>query len=240
MRKYLRNLFLRNWALKLVAFILALVLWLTLIPEEKIFSEKTLTIPLETFNIPTEMELVQKPSPTIDVTIRAPNRLINQITSANVFAKLNLERATFIQEEYPLNKTMISIPEGAEVIKISPNKVNLKLEKTKQAMLDVVPNIIGKLQEGFKIEKIDVSPTSVLVKGPESKIKEKDKVRTSPVDISSLTQSVELEADLILPKPDLRLASSQTKVKISIVIKEEKEATEPRKKGKKQENSFLL
>jgi YbbR domain-containing protein len=240
MRKYLRNLFLRNWALKLVAFILALVLWLTLIPEEKIFSEKTLTIPLETFNIPTEMELVQKPSPTIDVTIRAPNRLINQITSANVFAKLNLERATFIQEEYPLNKTMISIPEGAEVIKISPNKVNLKLEKTKQAMLDVVPNIIGKLQEGFKIEKIDVSPTSVLVKGPESKIKEKDKVRTSPVDISSLTHSVEIEADLILPKPDLRLASSQTKVKISIVIKEEKEATEPLKKGKKQENSFLL
>lgn len=234
MRRILRNFFLRNWKLKLAAFILALIFWLTLIPEEKIFSEKTLTISLETFNIPQEMELVKKPSSTIDVTIRAPNRLINQITSANVFAKLNLEKATLIQEEYPLNKTMISIPEGAEVIRISPNTVNLKLERTKEAMLDVVPNIIGKVQEGFKIVKIDVFPAKVPVKGPESKIMEKDKVRTSPVDISSLVQSVELEADLILPKPDLRLASSQTKVKISILIQGEKKQEEAPKKEKSQ------
>jgi YbbR domain-containing protein len=113
---------------------------------------------------------------------------------------------------------MISLPAGAEVIKISPNKVILKLEMTKEAMLDVVPNLIGKLQEGYRLEKIDVNPARVLVKGPESKIRSKDKVRTSPVDISSLTQSVEVEADLILPKPDLRLDSSQTKVKISLTI----------------------
>lgn len=232
MIRFIKNLFLRNWALKLFSFVLALILWLTLIPEEKIFSEKPLIIPLETLNIPPQMELVEKPSPTIDVTIRAPNRLMNQITAANVSAKLNLEKATVYQEEYPLNKNMITVPEGAEVVRVSPNKVSLKLENTREAMLDVVPNFIGKLQQGFKIEKIDVAPSRVLVKGPESKIKIKDKVRTSPVDISSLTQSVEIEADLILPKPDLRLASSQTKAKISIVIQEEKPAPESAKKEK--------
>jgi len=224
MKRFFKNLFLKNWGLKLFSLIIALILWMTLIPEEKIFSEKSLSISLQPHNIPSEMELVKKPPATIDVVIRAPKRYIDQITSANVVAKLNLENASLIQEDYTLNETMISIPAvaKAEVIKISPNTVNLKLEKTKEIMLDVEPNIIGELKEGLKIEKIEVSPSQVLVKGPESKVMDDYKVGTSPIDISALSQSTELEADLILPNPDLRLASSLTKVKIKISIQEEK------------------
>jgi YbbR domain-containing protein len=164
------------------------------------------------------MELVTKPPATIDVVIRAPNRIIDQITPTNVVAKLDLEKATVIQEEYPLYETMISVPSGAEVIKVSPNKVNLRLEKTREIMLDVEPNIIGKLAAGLKIEKIEVTPPRVKVIGAESKIRDRDKVRTSPIDISDLTETSEFQADLILPNPDLRLASSPTNVKIKITI----------------------
>jgi YbbR domain-containing protein len=233
MRSFIKNLFLRNWGLNLISLILAFVLWLTFIPEEKTFSEKTLTISLETYNIPRMMELVEKPPAAIDVTIRAPNRLISQISSANVYAKLDLERASIFQQEYTLNIAMISIPAVAEVIRISPNIVNLKLERTEEIMMDVVPSIIGELKEGLKIQKMEIIPPSVPVKGPESKIKKKEKVRTSPIDISSLTQSTELEADLILPRPDLRLASSQTTVKIKILISEEKPPEGPANKTKK-------
>lgn len=236
MRRFIRNLFLRNWGLKLFSLILALILWLILIPEEKISSEKTLAIPLEPHNLPPEIELVEKPASTIDVVIRAPKRLIDQITPANVVAKLNLEKATIFQEEYPLNRNMISIPPGAEVIKISPNKVNLKLERTKEVMLDIEPNIIGELKEGLKVERIEVIPPSVKVKGAESKIKDADKVRTSPIDISTITQSTEFEADLILPNPDLRMTTSQIKVKVRIIIQEEE--TKEEKEGEEKNNFF--
>jgi YbbR domain-containing protein len=233
MIRFLRNLFFRNWGLKIFSFVLAFVLWLTLIPEEKVYSEKTLAVSLETSNIPRDLELVEKPSATIDVSVRAPLRLLSQISPANVTARLNLEKGNIYQEEYPLNNSMVSVPPGAEVVRISPNKVKIKLERTKETMMDVVPNLIGKLQEGYRIEKIDVNPSRVLVKGPESQIKTKDKVRTSPVDISNLTQTVELEADLILPKPDLRLASSSTTAKITIVIEQassDPNKSSPRKK----------
>ena len=93
MRRFIKNLFLKNWGLKLFSLLLALVLWLTLIPGEKIFPEKTLTVPLELYNIPSEMELVEKPPSTVDLKIRAPQRIINQITSATVHVVLNLEKA---------------------------------------------------------------------------------------------------------------------------------------------------
>jgi YbbR domain-containing protein len=220
MIKLIRNFFLRNWGLKLLSLILAFVLWLSLIPEEKTFSAKTLTISLETHNIPPNLELVEKPEATVDVTFRAPNRLINEITAANVFVKLNLEKATVFQQEYPLNRTMISIPPGAEVIGMSPNKVHLKLERTKEAMLDIVPSWIGNLKEGYSISKIEITPPRVLVRGPESKLEEKDRVSTSPINISGLTAPAEFEADIILPKPDLRLALARNRVKIKIFVEE--------------------
>jgi YbbR domain-containing protein len=233
MNRIIRNIFLRNWGLKLFSLLLALVLWLTLIPEEKIFSEKTLTVPLELHNIPAQMELVERPPSTVDVKIRAPQRILNQFTSVAVHAALNLERASVEQTEYPLNKGMISLPSGGEVIDIYPSQVNLRLERTKEVMLQVEPSITGELQQGLKLEKIEVIPDEVLIKGPESKVKETYKVRTSPIDLSSLTQSKELEADLILPSPDLRLAS-QTKVKVRVILSEEKEEkTEEQKNNKK-------
>lgn len=230
MRRFFKNLFLKNWGLKLFSFLLALILWLTLITPEKVFSEKTLTIPLELHNIPPEMELMERPLATIDVKIRASKSLINDTTSANVHAVLNLEKASLDQEDYPLNKSMISIPSGAEVREIYPSQVSLKLERTKEILLDVEANIIGKLKEGLKVENIGIFPPQVLIKGPESKIKDRYKVRTSPIDISSLTETTELEADLILPNPDLRLASAQTNVRVRILIQEENPEA---KKGKK-------
>jgi len=230
MIKTIRNLFVRNWELKLLSLFLAFVLWLSLIPEEKTFSEKTLTIPLETLNIPGDMELVEKPVSTVDVTLRAPNRMINEISAANVFAKLNLSTASVFQQEYPFNETMISIPPGATVVRISPTKVRLKLERTQEALLDIVPTIIGQAKEGYGVSKIEITPPRVLVKGPESKIREKDKVSTSPIDISELTASTELEADLILPKPELRLASPRARVRVKIFLEEIKTSGKPESK----------
>jgi YbbR domain-containing protein len=125
---------------------------------------------------------------------------------------------------------MITIPSGAEVREIRPSQVSLKLEKTKEILLDVEANIIGKLKEGLKIENIGIFPPQVLIEGPESKVKERYKVRTSPIDISELTETTELEAGLILPNPDLRLASAQTKVRVRILIQEENPEA---KRGKK-------
>ncbi len=231
MIRWLKNLIAHNWELKIISLVLAFILWITLVPEEKTFSVKTISVALETYNLPSDFELVEKPPATIDVTIKAPNRLIGQITPNNVFVKLNLEKASLLQEEYPINASMVSLPPGAEVIRISPNKVYLKLEKSKEMAMEISPTLVGVLDQRYQINKIEVFPTKVTVRGPESRLKPKDKVRTSPIDISSLTQTTEFEADLILPRPELRLASSITKARVRITV-EEKQADLPVPKKK--------
>ena len=222
MRPTVRQLVVHNWGLKLVALVLALGLWLVLIPQDKILSEKTMTIPLETRNIPEGLEIVERPASSIDVTVRAPSRLLGQITPSTLSARLDLERATVYQQDYPLNKTMIMLPQGAEVIEISPNKVALKLEKTREASFDIHPAVRGKPAAGFRLSRIEVEPPQVLVQGPESRVKAKGTVTTAPVDISGLVRTTAFDVDVILPKPELRLASAQTTVRVTITIEEDK------------------
>ncbi|UCE42016.1 MAG: YbbR-like domain-containing protein [Candidatus Aminicenantes bacterium] len=220
MIRLFRRLFLRNWGLKLFSFIIALVLWLTLIPDDKIFDEKMLPVRLDVHNIPPGMALVEKPPPTLNVIIRAPKRLIDQFTSANVNAVLDLREARVDVQDYYLSTNMIRAPEGAEIKEVVPMQVRLKLERIVEEMLEVVPDIMGELAEGLGVAKIEVSPSRVRVRGPESKVNKDDRVRTTPVDISALTGPTEVEASLILPNPDVRLVTSRTTVMVRILIQE--------------------
>jgi len=219
MQRLLRRLFVKNWGLKLFSLILAIVLWLALVPEEKVVIERILSVPLETINIPERMELVEKPVSHVEVTFRAPGRLITQIMDSNLSVKLNLESASSYQEDYPLYPNAVSLPTGAEVVRIFPNRVHLRLEETVAMMLDVVPIVIrDSVRSGYRLDKVEVSPEQVLVKGPKSKLNENDKVRTVPIDLASLTQTTNIPAELILPRPELRLATDEMRVRVRLVI----------------------
>jgi YbbR domain-containing protein len=227
------NWIFRDWQLKLVSLALALGLWLLLVPSEKIYSEKSLTIPLETRNVPAGLEIVERPAATIDITLRAPNRLLNEIGPSGLVARVDLDRATVLQQEYPLNTAMIAVPPGAEVIKISPGKVTIKLERTAEATLDVHPTLRGKAAAGFRIARTEIEPESVLVRGPESRVHSKEAATTAPIDVAGLKTSTVYEADIILPRPELRLISPQTSARVSVLVEPEKGGakTAPAKKA---------
>jgi YbbR domain-containing protein len=218
MIRLLRNLFLRNWILKLAALSLAFVLWLTLIPEEKIFSEKTFVVPLETQNLSDAYEISERPQATVDVTVRAPNRLLGQMTSADVQAILDLRRATVNQEDYPLNPDLVSVPPEAKVVRVFPNKARIKLERAKEVLMDVQTVIVGKPKPGFRVESTELIPSKVYVRGPESKIRPKDQVRTTPVDVAGLDETDTFRVDLVLPRPELRFSTGQTSATVKVIV----------------------
>ena len=222
MKRNLTRWFVRDWKLKLVSLVLALGLWLLLVPSEKMYSEKALTIPLETRNIPTGLEIVEQQAETIDITLRAPNRLLDEIGPSGLVARIDLDRASVLQQEYPLNDSMIAVPPGAEVIKINPNKVTIKLERTGEATLDVHPTLRGKVSQGFRIARTEIEPSRVRVRGPESRVRGKEAATTAPVDVSGLTESTVFEADIILPRPELRLVSPQTSARVTVHVEQDK------------------
>jgi YbbR domain-containing protein len=233
MRRKLAHWVTRDWKLKLISLGLALGLWLLLVPAEKMSSEKSLTVPLETRNVPAGLEIVERPAPTIDVTLRAPKRLLGEIGPSSLVAALDLERATVLQQEYALNASMIAMPQGAEVVKISPSKVTVKLERTIEALLQVHATVRGKPAMGFRVARVEIEPTKVAVQGPESRVKAGDAAVTAPVDVTGLAQSTIFDADIILPRPELRFVSPLTSARVTVTIEALKAAPVPPAERKK-------
>ncbi len=232
MKRSFKRWLVRDWKLKLVSLFLALGLWLIIVPSEKMYSEKALTIPLEMRNIPAGLEIVEQQVEKIDITLRAPNRLLDEIGPSGLVARIDLDRASVLQQEYPLNESMIAVPPGAEVIKIAPNKVTIKLERTGEATIDVHPTLRGKVSQGFRIALTEIEPASVRVRGPESRVRGKEAAVTAPIDLSRLTESTVFEVDIILPRPELRLVSLQTSARVTVHVEQDKGAakTPPAKK----------
>lgn len=219
MIKILRNIFVRNWGLKLFSLLLALVFWFSIIPEEKLSFEIKVTVPLELHNLPSGMKIIENPPPFIDVTIKAPHRLMEEINPEGVRARLELGTARVEQTEFPINPDWISLPQGAEVKEISPSHVRMRLESLREIMMEVEPDFVGQLHENLELVGFEVIPNKVSIIGPESKVKETYKVRTSPIDLSFLTESIEIETGLILPDPDLRVTSYETIIMVRITLK---------------------
>ncbi len=229
-----KRYFTKNWALKIISLFLAIFLWLTLIGEEKNKSEKTLTVPLEIHNRPEYLMLVERPPQTVDLIIRASNRMLPEISALNVHVALDLSRASVAQSQYALNQNMVSLPAGAEVKEISPSLVNLKWEIRKDILVPIEPDTHGELPEGLNLVNIVCVPSKVMIYGPESKIKDTLKVKTSLIDLSQVQGSMEIPTNLILPDPDLRMVDSGTKVQVRLVVEKEQsgEGTEPPEKKK--------
>lgn len=218
MKRYLKRLFVRDWKLKAVSLALALVVWLVLVPADKVLSEKAFTVPLETRNVPRDLEIVEKDVSSVDIRVRAPNRMLAEISPSDLVARLDLERATVYQQEYPLNKSMFVTPPGAEVVNVTPSKATIRLEKTAEAALEISPATWGKVAQGFAVSRVDVVPAKVPVRGPESKLTQRDTVTTAPVNITGLSETTVFYVDIILPKAELRLASAQTSARVTIHI----------------------
>jgi len=218
MIRFLKDLLTRNWALKLLSFLCAVILWLTLVPEEKIYGERTLSVPLETRNIPAAMELVEKSVSTVDISVRATNRLLGQLTAADIEAVLDLKKATVAQEDYALEPSLVIVPPNVNAVRVFPNKVHLKLEKASEVEMEITPSIVGRIKDGFAVVKVEAVPATVKLRGPESKFHPKDKVRTSPIDITDLSATSQYDEDILVPRPDLRILNGPSKVKVRIVI----------------------
>ncbi|MGB2906600.1 MAG: CdaR family protein [Candidatus Aminicenantaceae bacterium] len=222
----------RNWGLKLASLILAMILWLALIGQEKSQSEKTLTVGLEIHNRPPHLLLVEPPPDFVNVIVRASVRVLPEITAVNVHVALDLTNATVVQTQYALNRNMVSLPAGAELKELSPSMVTLKLERRVEMTIPVEVDTHGELPDGYKLVSIECIPPEITIYGPESKIKRDLKAKTSLIDLSQITESKAIPTDTILPDPALHKVDSETKVLVRFVIEKEKgaEGTAPPEK----------
>lgn len=117
------------------------------------------------------------------------------------------------RENFQAECVLVAYDENAKSVpdvQIIPDKAIVDaviIRKMISAELPVHVVIAGELQEGLSITQMQVLPEKVRITAPPSVLKKLEEISTKPIDITSLTGSMAVNAELELPDkviPDLR------------------------------------
>ncbi len=121
-KKWLRN----NWNIKILAFVLALVLWLYVRGEQE--AEVIFSVPLQFINLPTQYVLIYKSSDNISLAIRARQNVIMGLSVDQFRIECDLKNARLGENRYSISSEKIILPSGVRLVGINPPSVKVKLE----------------------------------------------------------------------------------------------------------------
>jgi YbbR domain-containing protein len=198
----------RAFGLKLLAVLIALVLWLTVAGEHVV--ERTLRVPLELRNVPERLEIVGDPPMTVDVRLRGSSALLGRMEPGDVIAIVDLATARPGSRLFHLRTDEVRRPYGVEVAQITPVTISLELEVSGRRSVPVVPAVEGDPAPGFVIGRASATPATVEVVGPESRLRDLTSATTEPISVAGLRTSVTDTVTVGVSDAALRLSHAQS------------------------------
>ncbi len=178
----------RHLGLKVLAITLASVLWFTVAGEHVV--ERSLRAPLAVRNLPPNLEIVGDLPESVDVRVRGSSAQLSRLDTGDVVAMLDLTTARTGSRLFYLRSDEVSVPYGIDVAQVMPPTISLSIEKSVSRIVPIVPTTDGDPAAGFVVGRISAEPSTVLVQGPESHVRDVASATTEPVEIDGKSQRV--------------------------------------------------
>ncbi len=204
------------WFLRVVAFFVTLLLWATVMGGKP--GEVSKTLDLE-FQLPKNMVVANQVSRTVTVRVSGPRAFLKEFQDRNSPIAVDLSHTRVGDYEVALNEKMFDIPLGLKVLSIVPPSLQLKADKVAVRRVPIRAVFSGTLPEGFKVSKVNFQPSTVELRGPESKIFSIDSVPTVAITLKPNVLNQEIETLLnIQDFPGVTIEEKNMSAKTTIEI----------------------
>ena len=107
---------------------------------------------------------------------------------------------------FDLVTEQVRAPFGVDVAQVAPATIALDLEPSGSRAVPVVPAVEGEPAPGYVVGEVSSDPATVLVVGPESRLRQLTEAMTEPVAVAGATAPVRTEVTVGVPDLALRLS----------------------------------
>lgn len=125
MMNVLRNLFVRDAGLKIVALLIAVLVWSTFRSEPSV--EIAYLVPLEFRNVPENLEISGDIPAQVRVRLRGRSAVLRPLAPADLAITVDLQGSTAGESVIRLKGDQIGVPPGTEVAGLSPAEIRVRL-----------------------------------------------------------------------------------------------------------------
>lgn len=207
----------RHWPLKLLALCIGVVLWYSIVAEDQV--DIVMTVPLELRNLPADMIIANQYRKELDVAIRGPKRLVQEMQQQNLSRPVNLADTRPGVVRLQNTPESLSFPRGITVQSVQPANIVLLVDRLINKNIPLVAKTAGNPARGFSLEGVRLSPEYIRVNGPFTFISKVQSINTATIDVEGLTQTSTVQVALELNEV-LQNLIGETVVEAEILIKE--------------------
>ena len=198
--RFIREIALKNWGLKLTSILLAFALWLMVRGGQ---GERVLTVPL-TVQIPRDMEIVNDRPSVVEITAQGTLPGLSG-SQPDLIYNIDLQSADEGEHTVPLTPGGVRVGPGTglRVVRVSPARLTLVLERVISKDVPIRVTVNGKPAQNFEIYKMTFRPEIVSITGPKSSVNAIQEVSTDPIPIANQSRSFDARVNFNIPYDDI-------------------------------------
>ncbi len=189
--------FLKNWELKILALLSAIVLWFFVVGIENNSYRFPEQIEIHAINVPQDMS-VSSDLGKATIRIRADQSLIKNLSKSDFDLSVDLKNAKEGEQDVPLSAT--SKNDNVTILKTEPSTVHVVLEPVTQKSVKVKTTVSGNPAKGYSVGDIQVSPATVKISGGKSLLEGITSI-SAPIQLSG-NESATYKQNITLKLPD--------------------------------------
>lgn len=216
----LRDVFLQNLGLKVLAFVVALVLYAFSHGTQD--AQRTFTVDVVAM-LPSEEQkrILMTPLPQVRVTVAGSRPLLDELRAED-FGPLQLDLRSGNLERLDLDPAMVRVPFGVQATQIDPPAISLQWEDEITRDIPIQASITGQPAPGFVVVGTPVTePGSVQARGPRSLVEPIQFARADAFDVTNLSQAGTFTRTLAIDRPPARVTYDVQSVSAKVEIARE-------------------
>ena len=183
-----RDIFLKDWHLKLVSLGFSILLWSLVVGQEK--AEIGLSIPLEIVNLPNNMVIANDIPSSIEVRVFGPRSIIKNVAGQNLTKVIDLKNASVGKMVIHLSTHDFPLPGGVKVLRIRPSLLTIEIQPLLRKSVLVKPVIENKPAPGYEIERVEVQPMTTQISGPANVVGKIKRLDLMPVSVKDIKETI--------------------------------------------------
>lgn len=182
-----------NWTAKLFALLIAIFLWSYVMGEVNPVIKKTVRDVNVTLTNITSLDrqglvIMDPESATVNVTIEGKKSDVDEFTSSNILAEVDLKGYSEGEMKIPIDVKLLNTPYDVKLINKEPREILFKIDKIISKQVSVNIQTEGEIPDGYILEEINKKPQNITIKGPRSWVNEVSEARAI-VNLTNRTSS---------------------------------------------------
>ncbi len=195
MKTVLRQVFLENVGLKVLA--LALATTLVVVKREDQTTVVTANVRVRVVH-PEDRVLVSPPVDKVAVTIEGKYSALRDFDVDSLPA-LDINLSGYEEEQVTFEPEMFKVPPSLQVRVVRPAAMLVRFEPKTRKVVDVVAALEGEPQTGYRVTQVVVDPPTVTLTGAASVVGRIESVKTEPISLVGRNQTTGLSVSLAPP-----------------------------------------